>query len=98
MSQNHFLRESPHNEFRSNKNTASAECIFLRIGWFVPFTIAESYFGLCFLDPAIKRGSAESQMKETVTCIEIGTILGFVIGLALDAAESEGSGGELDDI
>ena len=58
--------------------------LFLRVGWFVPLTIAGFYFGLFVLDPPIKGGTAESQMRETITCILMGTIGGFIVGALID--------------
>ncbi len=42
--------------------------IVLRVGWFVPFTIAGTYAGM-MLDAGVKGGTIESQMQETVTSI-----------------------------
>ena len=64
--------------------------IFLRVGWFVPFTIAGSYFGMIVLDPPVKGGTVDSQMNQTVMCVVLGTIGGFVIGAVLDARRRGG--------
>jgi hypothetical protein len=58
--------------------------LFLSVGWFVPFTIAGSYFGMFVLDPSIKGGTIESQMNETAGSIVMGTIVGFAIGAMID--------------
>lgn len=60
--------------------------VFLRVGWFVPFTIAGAYFGMFVLDPPVKGGTIESQMNETVGCILFGSVAGFVIGASIDMA------------
>ena len=64
--------------------SVSAASLLLRCGWVVPCTIAGVYFGLLFLDPPVKGGTAESQMYETVGNIFVGTILGLGVGLFLD--------------
>ena len=58
--------------------------IFLRVGWFVPFTISGTYVGLV-LDARVKGGTIESQMQETVTSIVAGAICGFVVGALIDS-------------
>ena len=60
--------------------------IFLRVGWFVPFTIAGSYFGMLVLDPPLKGGTIDSQMDQTVRCILVGTIVGFAVGALIDVS------------
>jgi len=70
--------------FGSVLGTLAFVSIFLRVGWFVPFTIAGFYFGLMILDPLVKGGDALSRMLETVFYILVGTAGGFVIGALLD--------------
>jgi hypothetical protein len=62
--------------------------IFLRVGWFVPFTIAGFYFGLFVLNPPVKGGTIEYQMHETVGWILVGTVGGFIIGAVIDYSKS----------
>ena len=64
--------------------TLALVSVFLRVRWFVPFTIAGVYFGMFVLDPAVKGGTIESQMNETVGYIVLGSLVGFVIGVSID--------------
>ena len=61
----------------------SLASLFLRVGWFVPFTIAGTYAGI-MMDARVKGGSIESQMWETVTSIVFGAVIGFAFGGFLD--------------
>ena len=49
-----------------------------RLGWLVPIIVFGTLMGL-FLDPAIKGGTRESQMWETVRIICGETIIGLVV-------------------
>ena len=64
-------------------------CIFLKFGWWVPFTIAGCYFGMFILDPAVKGGDLEYQMRETANAIVTGTILGSFVGAVIDVLQTK---------
>jgi hypothetical protein len=55
--------------------------IALRLGWTVPCIIAGTICG-AGLDPAVKSGTLERQMRETATKLYIGIAIGLVIGLS----------------
>ena len=78
--------------FGAGLGTLAFVSIFLRVGWLVPFTIAGFYCGLFVLDPVVKGGTSETQMYETVTYVFFGTIIGFVIGAAMDYFQSQQKG------
>jgi len=58
--------------------------LLLRVGWLGLCTIAGVYFGMEVLDPAVKSGTIEYQMRETIFNTSIGAILGFVVGVVAD--------------
>lgn len=60
--------------------------IFVRVGWFVPLTIAGAYFGLELFDPLIQGGTMRPQLNETVGCIIFGAVVGFAFGATIDAS------------
>jgi hypothetical protein len=64
----------------------AAITLFLRVGWTIPCMIGGVYAGL-IADPPVKGGTPESQMWETVTAIVVGTVVGLLAGLAIDAME-----------
>jgi hypothetical protein len=63
----------------------SAATLMLRCGWVAPCMVFGIYFGLTVFDPMIKGGDQVSQMWETVGSMVKGLVLGFVVGLLLDA-------------
>ena len=60
--------------------------IILRVGWFVPCTVAGANAGLIFGE-TFRGGSIESQMLLIVTSISVGAIIGCVLGVAIDFAQ-----------
>ncbi|MBN2475468.1 MAG: hypothetical protein JXB62_12730 [Pirellulales bacterium] len=62
----------------------STVAIVFRLGWPVPCMILGILAGIA-LDPAIKGGTIDSQMWETVSCICVGAFIGLLIGVFLDA-------------
>lgn len=71
-------------KFGAAFGTLAFVSIFLRVGWFVPFTIAGAYAGM-ILDARVKGGTLDSQMQETVMSVVVGTVLGFTIGGTIDS-------------
>lgn len=54
--------------------------LVFRLGWLVPCVAFGTMVGL-FFDPAVKGGTYESQIRETLTYICSGTIAGLVVGI-----------------
>ena len=73
-------------------------CMFLKVGWWAPFTIAGVYFGMFILDPAVKGGDLESQMRETAGAVVMGAVGGFLLGFVMDQIRAIDSAGPEDSI
>jgi hypothetical protein len=67
----------------------SAACIVFRWGWVIPCVVGGAICGL-FMDNAVKSGSNESQMWETVGSLFFGCFCGFIVGIILDQSSSIG--------
>jgi len=64
-------------------SACTTAALIFRLGWLVPCIVLGTLAGI-LLDPAIKGGTIESQMWETVSYICFGAVAGFVVGLMID--------------
>ena len=63
---------------------AVSAAIVFRGGWLIPCTIC-GVLGGFLLDPPVQGGPADAQIMQTVWLIIIGTVIGCVTGLLVDA-------------
>ena len=59
--------------------------VLLRWGWLLPCTLLGIIIGAACLDSPVISGSRESQMRETIASIILGTFIGFGVGLLIDS-------------